>query len=252
MKVTAIGSSLQILNCGKQGGLQRYTLIGIFNMNAYNSTRLYSLGEDIANGITHGVGIVLAISGLCVLITFASIYGNAWHIVSCSIFGATLVFSYTASTLYHSIQLPRAKRVFRVLDHAAILLLIAGTYTPFTLVNLRGPWGWSLFGVIWGLAVLGILLQTTMPHKWALFSVGFYVAMGWAVLVAIKPMLSGVEIGGLVLLLLGGVAYTAGIVFYVWRRMPYNHAIWHVFVLIGSVLHFFAILFYVIPVRTYT
>jgi hemolysin III len=220
-------------------------------MNAYNNTRFYSLGEDIANGITHGIGVVLAISGLAVLITFASIYGNGWHIVSCSIFGATLVFSYTASTLYHSIQLPKAKRVFRVLDHSAIFLLIAGTYTPFTLVNLRGPWGWSLFGVIWGLAVLGILLQTTMPHKWAIFSVGFYVAMGWAVLVAIKPMLSVVEIGGLVLLLLGGMAYTAGIVFYVWRRMPYNHAIWHVFVLAGSVLHFFAILFYVIPIQMY-
>lgn len=184
---------------------------------------------------------------MCVLIAFASIYGNAWHVVSCSIYGSTLVFLYTASTLYHSIQLAKAKRVLRTLDHSTIFLLIAGTYTPFTLVNLRGPWGWSLFGVIWALAVIGILFQTTMLRKGAIVSIAFCVAMGWVVVIAIKPMLSLVDTGGLVLLLLGGVAYTTGVVFYVWRQMPYNHAIWHVFVLAGSALHFFAILLYVIP-----
>ncbi len=216
-------------------------------MNVYNSIPRYSLREDFANSITHGAGIILSIIGMCVLIAFASIYGNAWHVVSCTIYGSTLVFLYTASTLYHSIQLDKAKSVFRVLDHATIFLLIAGTYTPFTLVNLRGPWGWSLFGVIWGLAVIGILFQTTMLRKGAMVSVAFYVAMGWVVLVAIKPMLSFVDTGGLVLLLLGGVAYTIGVVFYAWRQIPYNHAIWHVFVLAGSAFHFFAILLYVIP-----
>ncbi len=216
-------------------------------MNAYDSIPRYSLREDFANSITHGAGIILSIVGMCVLIAFASIYGNAWHVVSCTIYGSTLVFLYTASTLYHSIQLDKAKSVFRVLDHATIFLLIAGTYTPFTLVNLRGPWGWSLFGVIWGLAVIGILFQTTMLRKGAMVSVAFYVAMGWVVLVAIKPMLSFVDTGGLVLLLLGGVAYTIGVLFYAWRQMPYNHAVWHVFVLAGSAFHFFAILLYVIP-----
>jgi len=216
-------------------------------MNAYNSIPRYSLREDFANSIIHGVGFILSIIGMCVLIAFASIYGNAWHVISCSIYGSTLVFLYTASTLYHSIQLAKAKRVLRVLDHSTIFLLIAGTYTPFTLVNLRGPWGWSLFGVIWALAVIGILFQTTMLRKGAVVSVAFYVTMGWVVVVAIKPMLSLVDTGGLVLLLLGGVAYTTGVVFYLWRQMPYNHAIWHVFVLAGSALHFFSILLYVIP-----
>ncbi len=214
-------------------------------MNAYNSIPRYSLREDFANSIIHGAGFILSIIGMCVLIGFASIYGNAWHIVSCTIYGSTLVFLYTASTLYHSIQLAKAKKVLRALDHSTIFLLIAGTYT--TLVNLRGPWGWSLFGVIWALAVIGILFETTMLRKGAIVSVAFYVAMGWVVVVAIKPMLSLVDTGGLVLLLLGGVAYTTGVVFYLWRQMPYNHAIWHVFVLAGSTLHFFAILLYVIP-----
>ena len=217
------------------------------SMNAYNSIPRYSLREDFANSIIHGVGFILSIIGMCVLIAFASIYGNAWHVISCSIYGSTLVFLYTASTLYHSIQPAKAKRVLRVLDHSTIFLLIAGTYTPFTLVNLRGPWGWSLFGVIWALAVIGILFQTTMLRKGAVVSVAFYVTMGWVVVVAIKPMLSLVDTGGLVLLLLGGVAYTTGVVFYLWRQMPYNHAIWHVFVLAGSALHFFSILLYVIP-----
>ena len=219
------------------------------SMKAYNSLPIYSLREDIANSIIHGAGFILSIIGICLLIIFASTNGNVWHVVSCSIYGATLIFLYIASTLYHSIQLAKAKRVLRALDHSTIFLLIAGTYTPFTLVNLRGPWGWSLFGVIWGLAVIGILFQTMMLRKGAIVSVAFYVAMGWVVVVAIKPILSLVDTGGLVLLLLGGVAYTIGVVFYVWRKMPYNHAIWHVFVVAGSTLHFFAILLYVIPLN---
>ncbi|HIP97129.1 MAG TPA: hemolysin III family protein, partial [Anaerolineae bacterium] len=137
--------------------------------------------------------------------------------------------------------------VLRNLDHAAIFLLIGGTYTPFTLVNLRGPWGWSLFGVIWGLAVLGVVFEVTVLRRWKAVSLALYVAMGWAVVVAVKPVLAAIAPGGLLLLFLGGMAYTAGVGFYVWRRLPYHHAIWHVFVLVGSILHFFAVLFYVIP-----
>ncbi len=208
----------------------------------------YSIGEEIANSITHGVGIIFSIAGLGVLTAFASMFGNVWHIVSCSVFGATLILMYTASTLYHSIQTPRAKTVLRILDHSAIFLLIAGTYTPFTLVSLRGTWGWSLFGVIWGLAILGIIFQVTLLRKWVAASIILYIAMGWAVVVAVNPLLTAVSKKGLALLLAGGLCYTLGIVFYVWRRLPYHHAVWHIFVLAGSVFHFFSILFYVIPI----
>ncbi len=209
----------------------------------------YSLGEEIANSITHGVGIVLAIAGLAVLTAFASVFGSAWHIVSCSVYGATQIVLYTASTLYHSIPQPRAKAVLRRFDHAAIFLLIAGTYTPFTLVNLRGPWGWSLFGLIWGFALAGIALQGVLIRHGPLVTALPYLAMGWVAVVAIKPILAAIAPGGLALLAAGGAAYTVGALFYVWRRLPYHHAIWHGFVLAGGILHFFAILFYVIPLR---
>ena len=207
----------------------------------------YSLREEIANSITSAVGVALAVAGSAILIARANNYGAVWHVVSCSVYGATLILLYTASTLYHSIHFPRVKSILRVLDHAAIFLLIAGTYTPFTMVNLRGSWGWSLFGVIWGLAFMGIVFQASFLRRWAIASVGLYVGMGWAVVVAAKPMFATVAPGGLVLLLVGGLAYTLGIGFYAWRRLPYHHAIWHVFVLAGSIFHFFAILFYVIP-----
>jgi hemolysin III len=207
----------------------------------------YSYAEEVANSITHGIGMLLSIGGLAVLVGFASVHGNAWHITACSIFGVTLILSYASSTLYHSISQPAAKRVLKVIDHAAIYLLIAGTYTPFTLINLRGPWGWSLFGTIWGLAILGVVLKVTISGKIAGISTAIYLAMGWIIVVAFKPLLSAVEVGGLVLLLFGGLAYSAGVIFYAWQKLPYNHAIWHLFVLTGSLCHFFAILFYVIP-----
>jgi hemolysin III len=211
------------------------------------SVSRYTKGEEIANSITHGLGVVLALGGLVVLIIFAALYGNAWHIVSCSIFGAALILLYLASTLYHAIQHPNAKPILRILDHSAILVLIAGTYTPFTLVSLRGPWGWALFGIIWGLAVMGILIEATRLRRFRGWLIALYVIMGWAVVAAIKPMMANVGSGGLWLLLSGGLAYTGGIVFYLWKRLPYNHAIWHLFVLAGSVLHYFAVLLYVIP-----
>ncbi|MGB2894815.1 MAG: hemolysin III family protein [Anaerolineales bacterium] len=215
-------------------------------MTSYSKPR-YSIGEEIANSVTHGVGVVLSIGGLAVLTAFASVLGNVWHIVSSSIFGGTLILLYASSTLYHSIQLPRVKRVLRVIDHSAIFLLIAGTYTPFTLVSLRGAWGWTLFGIAWGLAIIGIVFQVTRLRQWPLLSLALYVGMGWAVIFATKPLLAAIDPGGLTLLLVGGLFYTGGIVFYVWRSLPYHHAIWHVFVLAGSAFHFFAILFYVIP-----
>jgi len=216
-------------------------------MSSKTNVPIYSIKEEIANSITHGVGLILAIAGLGVLIAFASRLGNAWHVVSCTIFATTLILQYTFSTLYHSIQLPRAKSVMRVLDHSAIFLLIAGTYTPFMLVNLRGAWGWTLLTVIWSLALLGVLFQVSLLRSWQGLSLGLYIGMGWVVVVAIKPMLDAVAPGGLILLLLGGLAYTSGVVFYLWKSLSYHHAIWHGFVLAGSILHFFAVLFYVIP-----
>jgi len=207
----------------------------------------YSPGEEIANSVTHGVGVVLSVAALAVLATLAALRGNAWHIVGCSVFGATLVVLYLASTLYHGVRWPRAKRVLRVLDHSAIFLLIAGTYTPFTLVTLRGAWGWSLFGVIWGLAALGIVSRVTFLRRFPVVSVVLYLAMGWAVVVAARPLLSAVDMGGLLLLVGGGVAYTGGVAFYAWQRLPYHHAIWHGFVLLGSTLHVLAVLLCVIP-----
>ena len=207
----------------------------------------YSVGEEIANSVTHGAGIVLAIAGLAVLAAFAALRGDVWHIVACSIFGAALILCYTTSTLYHSVRVERIRRVLRALDHSAIFLLIAGTYTPFMLVNLRGPWGWSLLAVIWGLAVAGIALRLVLKGRLHGLVVALYIAMGWVVVVAVQPLLEHVAPGGLALLAGGGIAYTVGVVFYKWRRLPYHHAIWHGFVMLGSALHFFAVLFYVIP-----
>ncbi len=216
-------------------------------MTARAQSTQYTPGEELANSLTHGVGVLLAIGGLALLVTLAALRGDVWHVVACSIYGAAMVVLYSASTLYHAVSKPRAKSALQVFDHAAIFLLIAGTYTPFTLVSLRGPWGWALFGTVWGLALVGIVIEIAFPGRWPVFSLVLYVAMGWVGVVAVKPLLSALPTGGLVLLLLGGLAYTGGIVFYVWKRLPYGHAIWHVFVLAGTVLHFFAVLLYVVP-----
>ena len=199
--------------------------------------------------MSHGVGVALSIGGLAVLVAFAALRGSARHVVSAAIFGVTLVLLYTASTLYHSIPLLRAKRVLRILDHAAIYLLIAGTYTPFTLVTLRGPWGWSLFGVVWTAAIGGLVFKSVALGRARIFSVLLYVVMGWCVLVALRPLVAGLRPGGLVLLFAGGLSYTLGLVFYAWSRLRFHHFLWHLFVLLGSVLHYFAVLFYVIPPR---
>ena len=207
----------------------------------------YSMAEEVAHVITHGVGLLLSVAALVVLVVSASLRGDAWHIVSAIIYGTTLVLLYAASTCYHASWSPRAKAFFQTLDHAAIYLLIAGTYTPFTLVNLRGGWGWSLFGVVWGLALFGVLLEAVAARRVRMLSLILYLGLGWLVAIAVKPLLASVAAGGVILLVLGGLAYSGGVVFFVWRRLPYHHAVWHVFVMAGSVFHFFAVLFYVIP-----
>lgn len=211
------------------------------------STPEYSVAEEIAHTITHGVGALLSIAGLAVLVAFASLNGDVWHIVSSSIYGATLIILYSASSLYHGVSHPRAKSILQQFDHAAIYLLIAGTYTPFLLVSLRGAWGWSLFGVIWSIALFGMVVEFVDAKRFKKLSLWLYLGLGWIVVLAINPMLENVAPGGLILLLLGGLSYSLGVIFYVREQMAYSHAIWHLFVLAGSVFHFFSILFYVIP-----
>ncbi len=203
--------------------------------------------DELANSITHGVGLLLATAGVLALIVLASLHGGARLIVTCSIYGSTLVFMYAASTLYHSIQLPRAKHLLRILDHSAIYLLIAGTYTPFTLVQIRGGWGWTLFGLVWGLTVFGIAWKALFIRRFPLVSGILYVLMGWMVVVAVKPLLQRVPLAAIAWLVAGGLAYTAGLVFFAGKRIPHHHAIWHVFVLIGSICHYLAVLLYVVP-----
>ncbi len=211
--------------------------------------RRYSLSEEIANSVTHGVGAALAVAALAVLVTYAGLFGDAWRVVGFSIYGASLVLLYLFSTLYHAFQNPRVKAVFRVLDHAAIFLLIAGSYTPLTLVTLRGAWGWTLFGVIWAFAIVGIVTTVAFLNAPRWLTASIYVVMGWLAIVAIKPLVAALPTGGMVLLAAGGLSYTGGVVFYVWERLPFNHAVWHLFVLGGSACHYFCMMFYVLPMN---
>jgi hemolysin III len=209
----------------------------------------FSLKEEIAHSVIHGIGIILGVAGLIILIAHAADCGSIRHIIGCGIFGAALVVLYSASTLYHGIQHPTAKKVLRIIDHSAIYLLIAGTYTPFTLINMQGVWGWSLFGVSWGLALLGIVLQFSPLRKYSAIRLILYLTMGWAIVVAIKPLAASVPLTTMKLIVAGGLSYTVGVIFYLWRKLPYNHAIWHVFVLAGSVQHYFAVLLAISPVK---
>lgn len=208
---------------------------------------LYSLGEEVVHAISHGIGIPLSIAALVLLVAFSALYGNVWHVASTAIYGTTLILLYTASTLYHVIPHDKARPILQKLDHAAIYLLIAGTYTPFTLVTLNGGWGWTLFGMAWGLAVAGIWMVLWGGARLQRLSLALYLLMGWLVVIAIEPLIDSIENGGLVLLVAGGLSYTIGAGFYAWERLKWNHAIWHLFVLGGSMLHFFAVFFYVVP-----
>lgn len=209
--------------------------------------RTYPPREELANRLTHGFGAALSVAGLILLVVYAARFGTAWHVTSTAIFGSTLVLLYTSSTLYHSFRGEQTRQLLQKFDHAAIFLLIAGTYTPFTLVTLRGPWGWSLFGVVWGLALVGVSLKFWFAGRFRLVSTLIYLGMGWLVMVAIKPLLAALPAGGMRLLVAGGLCYTGGAVFYLWKRLPYQHAIWHLFVLGGSTCHWAAIFLHVVP-----
>jgi hemolysin III len=213
------------------------------------SVRLFTLGEEIAHSITHGIGAALSIAGATLLIVLAALYGNVYQIVSFSVYGGSLVVLYLASTLYHGLQHPRVKRIFKIFDHASIYLLIAGTYTPFLLVSLRGRLSWILLAVIWGIAILGVIFKALFIERFQKLSVVGYVLMGWLSVILIQEMLANIPTGGLLLIAAGGVAYMVGVIFYALQKIPYMHVVWHFFVLGGSVFHYFAVLLYLAPVR---
>ena len=206
----------------------------------------YTKAEEIMNAVTHGIGIALSIAGLVILVVFAALYGDAWKVVASSIYGASMIVLYTASTLYHSFSKTKAAKKLNMFDHISIYYLIAGSYTPFMLVNLRGAWGWSIFGVIWACAITGTILKIIYGNNFRKISTVIYLAMGWMILIAIYPFVKNVELGGVILLAAGGLSYSFGVIFYKWKSLPFNHAIWHLFVLAGTVLQFFAVLFYVV------
>lgn len=208
----------------------------------------YTVGEEIANAVTHGVAALLSIAGLAVLVAFAVLYSGSPKVVAAvSIFGASMVFLYTASTLYHSIPNPRAKKVLQYLDHSMIYVLIAGSYTPFCLITLQGYTGIALLCAVWLIAIAGISLQAVLLNKADWINCLLYLSMGWLAVFVIDPLVSTLDSTGLALLVAGGLAYTVGVVFYIFERIPFSHAIWHTFVFTGTTLQFFSVLFYVIP-----
>jgi hemolysin III len=209
--------------------------------------RLFTVGEEIVNTGLHGLGLLLSVAGTVLLVIFATRRGDAKHVTAVSIFGATLILVYLASVLYHGLPVSWVKWVFGLMDNTAIYLLIAGTYTPFTLGLLRGGWGWSLLGIEWGLAIIGVVMTMFIHPRIGWLSLLLYLSMGWLILIALRPLRAHLAPKGLVLLVAGGVAYTIGVIFYVRDDLPYYHAVWHTFVLAGSVCHFFAVLLYAIP-----
>lgn len=213
------------------------------------NTHTYPRREEIANAITHGIGALLSLAGLVLLIVFSSTKGTAWHVVSFTIYGVSMLLLYLCSTLVHSFKEGKVKDLFEFLDHSSIYIYIAGTYTPFMLVAIRGPLGWSLFGIVWGIALLGVVFKAYFVKRFLFMSTFFYLIMGWLIVIAWGPLTAAVPEPGIVLLVAGGLLYTLGTVFYVWRAFPYHHAIWHLFVLGGSITHFFAILMYLLPHR---
>ena len=207
----------------------------------------HHIRHELASALTHGVGAMAALAGSAVLITLAALHGDAWQLGASIVFGVTLLLLYVASTLYHSVQHPVAKGRLKVFDHCAIYLLIAGTYTPFTLIGLRGPWGWGLFIAIWTLAIGGVVFKLFYTGRFKRLSTLIYIAMGWLIIVAIKPMLNSLDAWTLGWLLAGGLFYTLGTYFYHRESIPYSHAIWHLFVIAGSVCHFIAVTAQVLP-----
>ncbi|MEI8114923.1 MAG: hemolysin III family protein [Bacteroidia bacterium] len=199
--------------------------------------------EEIINSITHGIGALLSIIALIALILLAGKHDDIWYMVSFSIYGCTLIILYLSSTLYHSFSNPKIKNLFARFDHVSIFLLIAGTYTPILLTSIRGIWGWTLFGIIWGLALVGAVIRSIYLHRFRKLMVAVYLGMGWMFVLAGKQIFLSLPYISIIFLVLGGIAYSVGVIFYMWRSLPYSHGIWHLFVLAGSVLHFFAIYF---------
>ncbi len=215
-----------------------------------DSTKFYSPLEEKTNIISHAIGLVLSIVALVFMLVRASLYGDAWHVVSVSIFGASLILLYAASTFYHSARDPKIRSRLRVFDHATIYVLIAGTYTPFTLVTLHGPVGWTVFGVSWAMAVSGVILKLFYTGRYNVLSTLMYVFMGWIIMFAIKPLVNSLPSEGLYWLIAGGVAYTTGAILYSIKQIKFNHAIFHMFVLLGSFCHVMAVYFYILPSGT--
>lgn len=207
---------------------------------------IYSKSEERINALTHGIGVLLSIAALVILITFAALKGNAWHVVGVSIYGSTMLIMYLSSTIVHSLPEGKAKDIFLFIDHSAIYLFIAGTYTPILLVLLRGPIGWTLFGVVWGVAILGIIFKIFFVKRFVIVSTLLYIFLGWFIIIAWKPLSNEMDLMGLIYLIIGGLLYSIGSIFYMWRGFKYHHAVWHIFVILGSAFHFFSILFYVV------
>lgn len=217
-------------------------LTGAFALTDKSKTKRYTLGEEIFNSVSHGTGGALAIAGTVVLIVCAALYADAWAVVSSCIYGASLIILYTMSTLYHAITNEKAKKFFRIMDHNTIFFLIAGTYTPMTLAFLHGALGWVLFGVVWGAAIVGIVLNSIDLERFRKPSVACYIAMGWVIVFAFKPLIEAIPTISLVFLLIGGGFYTVGVIFYAVKKVRYFHSVWHLFTVAGSVFHYFAIL----------
>ena len=216
-------------------------------MKETEAIKSYTPIEEKININSHAIGFILSLIASVLLVTHASLHGNVWHVVSFSIFGASLIILYIASTFYHSARKPELRSRLRIIDHASIYVLIAGTYTPFTLVTLKGPIGWSIFGITWGMALTGIILKLFFTGKYKLISTLMYVFMGWVIIFAIKPLINNFPLEGLLWLVAGGMAYTIGAVSYSIKKIRFNHAIFHIFVFIGSFSHFVAVFFYVLP-----
>ncbi|MDQ0207897.1 PAQR family membrane homeostasis protein TrhA [Alkalicoccobacillus murimartini] len=213
------------------------------------TTHVFSKDEEIANAITHGIGALISIACLVLLIVFASLYGTAWHIVSFSIYGVSMLVLYASSTLVHSFPPGKAKDLFEILDHSAIYLFIAGTYTPILFIVVQGALGWTLFGVVWGIATLGIVFKIFFVKKFLVLSTIFYLLMGWMAMFAIKPIFMTLPLQGTIFLVAGGLLYSVGTVFYMWRGFKFHHAVWHLFVLGGTILHFFLVIGYILPIH---
>ncbi|WML27047.1 hemolysin III family protein [Neobacillus sp. OS1-33] len=213
------------------------------------ATHIFSKKEELANSITHGIGALLSISALVILIVYATLYGTVWHVVSFTIFGVTMFILYMSSTLLHSFPAGKVKDIFEIFDHSSIYFFIAGSYTPFLLVVIKGTLGWSLFGIVWGLAIAGTVFKCFFVKKYLFSSTALYVVMGWLMVFAWKPLVNNLAPQGITYLIIGGALYTLGAIFYVWRGFTYHHAVWHLFVLAASMAHFFCVLFYVLPIK---